>query len=195
MRTVARSSEFSVDGNPDFFKMGNLLFLKHCVGQTKHVCGLSSVCGLPFWDLWFIVLTEHDISVPICNLKACYFQTLFISVLHLPPSLLYYLHTCLTPPQDYTLFWWHSLHLLQFCVFSVDYYSALNSATLRKCWLNKCLLNNAFSKLVEGNLKLYLGSIYRNRICQRNKYLKVILGFPLPVIVDYNSAQLSHKIN
>lgn len=91
-----------------FFKMGNLLFLKHCVGQTKHVCGLHSVCGLPFWDLWFIVLTKHDISVPICNLKACYFQTQFISVLHLPPSLLYYLYTCLTPPQDYTLFWWCS---------------------------------------------------------------------------------------
>lgn len=124
MRTVARSSEFSEDGNPDFFKMGNLLFLKHCVGQTKHVCGLSSVCGLPFSDLWFIVLTEHDISVPICNLKACYFQTQFISVLYLPPSLLYYLYTRLTPPQDYALFWWHSLHLFQFYFFSVNYYSA-----------------------------------------------------------------------
>lgn len=77
--TVARSSEFSEDGNPDFFfLMGNLLFLKCRVGQTKHGCGLYSVCGLPFWDFWFIVLAEHDVSVPVCNPEACSFQTQFV---------------------------------------------------------------------------------------------------------------------
>lgn len=58
-----------------FFLMGNLLFLKCRVGQTKHDCGLYSVCGLPFWDFWLIVLAEHDVSVPVCNPEACSFQT------------------------------------------------------------------------------------------------------------------------
>jgi hypothetical protein len=75
-----------------FFLVGNLLFLKHCVGQIKHVCGLNSVCGLPFWALWFTGLTKHDISVPICNLEACYFQAQFIFCTSPFPSLLGYLY-------------------------------------------------------------------------------------------------------
>lgn len=119
MKTVTRSSEFLEDGNPDFFfLMGNLLFLKCHVGQTKHDCGPHSACGLPFWDLWFIVLAEHDVSVPICNPEACSFQTQFaFSVLRLPPSLFYYWHTCLmpTPPR------WYILWMARLAFFSVCY--------------------------------------------------------------------------
>lgn len=117
VKTVARSSELLEDGNPDFFLMGNLLFLKCHVGQTKHDCGPHSAYGLPLWNLWFIVLAEHDVSVPICNPEACSFQTQFrFSVLRLPPSLFYYWHTCLMPPPR-----WHILCMAQLASFSVCY--------------------------------------------------------------------------
>lgn len=99
-----------------FFLMGNLLFLKCHVGQTKHDCGPHSACGLPFWDLWFIVLAEHDVSVPICNPEACSFQTQFaFSVLRLPPSLFYYWHTCLMPPPRWYILWMARLAFFSVC--------------------------------------------------------------------------------
>lgn len=146
VKTVARSSELLEDGNPDFFLMGNLLFLKCHVGQTKHDCGPHSAYGLPLWNLWFIVLAEHDVSVPICNPEACSFQTqsgslYFAFLLH---SFIIDTHVW-CPPQDDTFFGWHSLHLFQFAIFSVVFYWTVNRATLSQCWLDKCLLIQAQS--------------------------------------------------